>query len=47
MVVYDYAYKFDAYTETMLYFISFHMIMELIMLSLVKGIIWEVFTIVE
>ena len=30
-----------------MYFISFHMIIELIMLALVKGIIWEVFTIVE
>lgn len=46
-MVYDYAYKFDDLVGVMMYFISFHMLLVLIILSLIKGIIWEVFMIVE
>ena len=31
----------------MIYFVTYHMMMGLIILSIVKGIIWEIFMIVE
>ncbi|EGR34851.1 hypothetical protein IMG5_000790 [Ichthyophthirius multifiliis] len=45
--VYDYAYKFDNFTLSVFYFDSFHMIIQLVLISLIKGIVWEVFTVVD
>lgn len=44
--IYDYAYKFNNLTQSALYFISWDIIMSLILLSLIKGIVLEVFTVV-
>ena len=44
---YDYAYKFNDLWSSAIYFDVFHMIVQLILLSLIKGIVWEVFTVVE
>jgi two pore calcium channel protein 3 len=43
----SYAKKFDAFWAACLFFNSFHMITVLIGLSLLKGLIWEVFIIVD
>lgn len=44
---YDYAYKFQDFLTACLYFNGFHLIVQVILLSLIKGIVWEVFTVVE
>ena len=41
--IYDYAYKYDNFIAAAFYFNIFHMIVQLILLSLIKGIVWEVF----
>ncbi|EGR32179.1 hypothetical protein IMG5_093030 [Ichthyophthirius multifiliis] len=45
-IVFDYGYKFDSLLNSILFFNSFHFI-AVFMLSLIGGIIWEVFTVVE
>ncbi len=45
--IYDYSYKFQDFWGAALFFDVFHMIVQLILLSLIKGIVWEVFTVVE
>ena len=44
---YDYAYKFGNFAKAACFFDGFHMIIQLILISLIKGIIWEVFTVVD
>lgn len=44
---YDYAFKIDDFYASAFYFNSFHMIIQLILLSLMRGIVWEVFSVVE
>ena len=41
--IYDYAYKFDNLTASSLYFITWDILMSFIILSLIKGIVLEVF----
>lgn len=41
------AYKFDNFYFAMFYFDIFHLIIQLILISLVKGMVWEIFTVVE
>ncbi|KAL4467991.1 hypothetical protein ABPG72_015861 [Tetrahymena utriculariae] len=45
--IYDIAYKFDIPIEANILFISYDFIQNFILLSLVKGIVWEVFTVVN
>ncbi|EGR33043.1 hypothetical protein IMG5_062980 [Ichthyophthirius multifiliis] len=47
LFTYDYAYKFDNLYISMMFFDTFDMIISLILLSLIKGIVWEVFTVVD
>lgn len=46
-ISYDIAFKFNNYTGSVLYFVSFHIIIALILGSLIKGIVWEVFMVIE
>ena len=45
-IVYDYGYKFS-YIKAFTFFLSFHLIVNLLLLSLMQGLIWEVFVIVD
>ncbi|KAL4429432.1 hypothetical protein ABPG74_021019 [Tetrahymena malaccensis] len=45
--IYDIAYKFDIPIQANILFISYDFIQNFILLSLVKGIVWEVFTVVN
>ncbi|EAR82678.2 cation channel family transporter (macronuclear) [Tetrahymena thermophila SB210] len=45
--IYDIAYKFDIPVQANILFISYDFIQNFILLSLVKGIVWEVFTVVN
>jgi hypothetical protein len=41
------AFKFNNFYLAMVYFNSFHLIIQVILISLVKGVVWEIFTVVE
>lgn len=45
--MFDYAYRYDIYIPICLYFDSFHGILTIVLLSLLTGLIWEVFTLVD
>ena len=45
--IYDYAYKFDNLTVSSLYFITWDILMSFIIVSLIKGIVLEVFMVCQ
>ena len=45
--MYDTAFKFQNFAMVCIFFISFHFMVNLVILSLLKGLIWEIFTVVE
>lgn len=47
ILIYDYAYKFGDFVAAMAFFDTFDLFISLVLLSLLKGIVWEVFTVVE
>ena len=46
-IVWGYAYKSQNYPIAIFYFVSWYILISLILLSLIKGIVWEVFIIVD
>ena len=44
--MYDYGYKFN-FTGSIIYFFSFHMITILFLLALIKGLVWDIFRVVD
>ena len=44
--IYDYGYKFD-YVSASLYFCSFHLFSVFFMFSLLMGLLWETFYVVD
>ena len=46
-LIYDTALKFGNYALVSIFFISFHFMVSLVILSLLKGLVWEIFTVVE
>ncbi|EGR34811.1 hypothetical protein IMG5_001520 [Ichthyophthirius multifiliis] len=47
LCTYDYAYKFGNFLLSMFFFNTFEMFISLILLSLIKGVVWEVFRVVD
>lgn len=45
--LFDYGTKCDKMGFSIFYFDSFDLIMTFVLLSLMKGVVWEVFTVVE
>ena len=43
----DYAYKFGNFFMTEMYFILWNMLIQLVITSLLKGFVWEIFSVVD
>ena len=46
-IIYDFADKFGSMLNSMLFFHSFYLLIKCIVLSLLTGLIWEIFTIIS
>jgi hypothetical protein len=46
-IIYNYAKKFDSFALSALFFNSFYLLVKFIILSLLTGLIWEIFTIIS
>lgn len=46
-IVYDYTDKFQSLVTAMLFYHSFYMLVKYIILSLLTGLVWEIFTIIS
>ena len=46
-IIYDYAYKFESFATSSVFFNSFYLFVKFIILSLLTGLIWEIFTIIS
>ena len=46
-LIFHYAYIFNDVWKSALFFITFHLIISLILLSLIRGIVWEIFIVVD
>lgn len=46
-LIYDFAYKFGSLPRSVFYFGSFHIVTQLIVLSIIKGIVWDIFTVID
>lgn len=46
-IIYDYAAKFQSFTKSMMFFHSFYLLVKYIILSLLTGLVWEIFTIIS
>jgi Ion transport protein len=46
-IIYDYADKFDSIFKSAMFFNSFYLLVKFIILSLLTGLVWEIFTIIS
>lgn len=46
-IIYDYSYSFEQDFFIAAFFISFHLIVKIVLISLLTGLIWEIFTIIS
>jgi hypothetical protein len=46
-IIYDYAEKFESMINSMMFYHSFYLLVKYIILSLLTGLVWEIFTIIN